>query len=60
MADDIETVLRRLREIELKLDVLIESQGLGEAVEARKAEDAELFAQRAAETAQQYRDARRR
>jgi hypothetical protein len=60
MADDMKTVLKRLRSIELKLDVLIEAQALGGAVEAREAEQAEGFAERAAETAQRFRDARPR
>jgi hypothetical protein len=60
MADDMKTVLKRLRSIELKLDVLIEAQALGGAVEAREAEQAEGFSELAAETAQRFRDARPR
>jgi hypothetical protein len=61
MPDDIKTVLtsvlRRLRSIELKLDVLIESQGLGGVIEQREAEEKERLALRTAETAEQLRDA---
>lgn len=64
MPADIKTVLKsvleRLRSIELKLDVLIESQGLGGVVEQREAEEKQRLALRTAETAEQVRDAVRR
>jgi hypothetical protein len=49
-------VLRGLRSIELKLDVLIESQGLGGVIEQREAEEKERLALRTAETAEQLRE----
>jgi hypothetical protein len=64
MPADIKTVLKsvleRLRSIELKLDVLIESQGLGGVIEQREAEEKQRLALRTAETAEQVRDAVRR
>jgi hypothetical protein len=54
------SVLRRLSIIELKLDVLIESQGLGGVIEQREAEEKPRLALRTAETAEQVRDAVRR
>lgn len=60
MAEDMKTVLRRLRSIELKLDVIIEAQALNAAVEEREAAQSEEFAERAAETAHRFRSARPR
>ena len=68
MPEDIETVLtlvltsvlRRLSSIELKLDVLIESQGLGVAIEEREAQEQQRLDLNTAETVEQFRDALRR
>jgi hypothetical protein len=54
MADDAKKILRRLRSIELKLDVLIESRGLSDAVDQREAAEAEKRAARAAETSEKF------
>jgi hypothetical protein len=54
------SVLRRLSIIELKLDVLIESQGLGVAIEEREAQEQQRLDLNAAETVEQFRDALRR
>jgi hypothetical protein len=54
------SVLRRLSSIELKLDVLIESQGLGGAIAEREAREKQRLALNTAETVEQFRDAVRR
>ena len=54
------SVLRRLSSIELKLDLLIESQGLGGAIEEREAQEQQRMDLNTAETVEQFRDALRR
>jgi hypothetical protein len=56
MADDrdkLDKVLRKLRSVERKLDVLIEAQGLESKLREREAEDKRVAAERGEQTAAQ-------
>jgi hypothetical protein len=53
-------VVRRLRAIDRKLDVLIEAQGLEAKLAEREASDREVAAQQRESTAEQFRRAGRR
>jgi hypothetical protein len=58
MADDLNKVLRKLRVIDRKLDVIIESQDLEDALKRREAEDSAKFAENTEVIAEQFRKSR--